>query len=146
VVGEPSLTALNPLPAKVSNEYIRLLDSIPKAPKPASGWPVVVFQHGITRNRTHRFAVVAMDLPLDGLTTNGADLHAIVRYTAGHHSSLLTPDGLGIADPATAAAVNRETQAEMAVFLTTDGASVQVGRSHRDRARIRRLRPGRGSI
>jgi predicted dienelactone hydrolase len=106
VVGEPNLTVLNPLPAKVSDEsIIPLLVSIPKAPKPAPGWPMVFFQHGITRNRTHMlavadglanagFAVVAMDPPLDGLTTN--------------------------------AAVNREMQAEMAVCLTTDGASVKV--------------------
>ena len=45
---------------------------------PASGWPVVVFQHGITRNRTDMlalaptlaaagFVVVAIDMPLHGL-------------------------------------------------------------------------------
>jgi hypothetical protein len=45
---------------------------------PATGWPVVIFQHGITRNRTDMlaiaptlasagFVVVAIDLPLHGL-------------------------------------------------------------------------------
>jgi len=46
--------------------------------KPATGWPVVIFQHGITQNRENVFAVadglaragfvvVAMDLPLHGI-------------------------------------------------------------------------------
>jgi dienelactone hydrolase len=69
----------------------------------------------------------AMGLTQLSETTTGADLQAIVRYTAGHHSSLLTPNGLGISDPATAAAVNREMQAEMAGFLASDGATLQVG-------------------
>lgn len=49
------------------------------ATKPASGWPVVIFQHGITRNRTDMlavadglsragFVVVSIDLPLHGIT------------------------------------------------------------------------------
>ena len=48
--------------------------------KPAGGWPVVIFQHGITQNRENVFAVadglaragfvvVAMDLPLHGVTS-----------------------------------------------------------------------------
>ncbi|MFW6341253.1 MAG: hypothetical protein ACOC0Q_10330, partial [Wenzhouxiangella sp.] len=47
--------------------------------RPASGWPVVIFQHGITGNRTNMlaladtlasvgFAVVAIDKPLHGIT------------------------------------------------------------------------------
>jgi pimeloyl-ACP methyl ester carboxylesterase len=46
---------------------------------PPSGWPIVVFQHGITRNRTDMFAiagtlaaqgyaVIAIDAPLHGIT------------------------------------------------------------------------------
>lgn len=84
VAGERNLTALNPLPAKVSDENIPLMLAIPKAPKPASGWPVAIFQHGITRNRSDMlavadalanagFAVVAIDLPLHGLTGNETD-------------------------------------------------------------------------
>jgi len=49
--------------------------------KPANGWPVVIFQHGITRNRTDMFALaptlaaagfvtVAIDHPLHGITNN----------------------------------------------------------------------------
>jgi len=47
--------------------------------KPPTGWPIVIFQHGITRNRTDMlavadtlasigYAVIAQDLPLHGLT------------------------------------------------------------------------------
>jgi hypothetical protein len=46
---------------------------------PASGWPIVIFQHGITRNRTDMlavadtlasvgYAVISQDLPLHGIT------------------------------------------------------------------------------
>jgi len=49
------------------------------AAKPAGGWPAVIFQHGITNNRTYAlavadayadacFIVVSMDLPLHGIT------------------------------------------------------------------------------
>ncbi|PKL94783.1 MAG: lipase, partial [Gammaproteobacteria bacterium HGW-Gammaproteobacteria-8] len=53
--------------------------------RPAAGWPVVIFQHGITGNRSQAlaladtmasigFAVVSMDLPLHGITqTNPLD-------------------------------------------------------------------------
>ncbi len=82
---EKNLSSLNPLPVATSTETIPLLASIPKGPKPASGWPVVIFQHGITQNRTNLlavadalssagFAAVAIDIPLHGLTgdeTNG---------------------------------------------------------------------------
>ena len=47
--------------------------------KPAGGWPAVIFQHGITRNRTDLFALadalsfvgfaaIAIDMPLHGVT------------------------------------------------------------------------------
>lgn len=54
--------------------------------KPAGGWPVVVFQHGITANRSNVFAVadglaragfvvVAMDLPLHGIVDTTSPLY-----------------------------------------------------------------------
>jgi pimeloyl-ACP methyl ester carboxylesterase len=74
-------TAQNPAPfARVPNKRIPLLLTVPNnQPRPASGWPVVIFQHGITLNRTVMFAmadsfaqagfaVVAIDLPLHGIT------------------------------------------------------------------------------
>jgi hypothetical protein len=88
------LTQYNPpvgsTPVPTSTQTIPMLVSIPSGcSKPSSGWPVVIFQHGITRNRTDILAVadslaaspacmavVAIDLPLHGLTgleTNGTE-------------------------------------------------------------------------
>jgi pimeloyl-ACP methyl ester carboxylesterase len=55
--------------------------------KPESGWPVTIFQHGITGNRSNMFgiadsmaqanrAVIAIDIPLHGLTDESNALHA----------------------------------------------------------------------
>ena len=78
-----NLTACNPLPVATSTQVVPLLMTVPNAAsgktKPAAGWPLVIFQHGITRNRTDMFAVagtlaaqgfavVAIDLPLHGIT------------------------------------------------------------------------------
>ncbi|MCK9537628.1 Ig-like domain-containing protein [Dokdonella sp.] len=78
-----NITFANPLPVATSTQKVPLLVTIPNAASgktmPASGWPVVIFQHGITRNRTDAFAVagtlaaqgfavIAMDLPLHGVT------------------------------------------------------------------------------
>ncbi len=79
------VTRYNPLPAaKVAPLQIPVLMTVPNAKsgqsKPADGWPVVIFQHGITRNRTDiftladalsfaGFATVAIDLPLHGVTS-----------------------------------------------------------------------------
>jgi len=78
-----STTVCFPLPVKKSDETIPLLVTVPNASsgqtKPANGWPVVIFQHGITRNRGDAlavapalaaagFVVVAIDLPLHGIT------------------------------------------------------------------------------
>jgi pimeloyl-ACP methyl ester carboxylesterase len=71
----------NPTPfARVAHRRIPLLVTLPNnQPRPPAGWPVVIFQHGITLNRTVMFsmadsfaqagfAVVAIDLPLHGVT------------------------------------------------------------------------------
>lgn len=78
-----NVTFANPLPVAKSTQTVPLLMTLPNAAsgktKPASGWPLVIYQHGITRNRTDMFAVagtlaaqgfavVAIDLPLHGLT------------------------------------------------------------------------------
>ena len=80
------LIPASPAPQKTSDQTIPLLVSIPKSDpnnpltqKPAGGWPVVVFQHGITGNRSNLLGVadalakaglaaVAIDLPLHGIT------------------------------------------------------------------------------
>ena len=78
-----NLTACNPFPVATSTQTVPLLLTLPNAAsgktRPASGWPLVIFQHGITRNRTDMFAiagtlaaqgfaVAAIDLPLHGIT------------------------------------------------------------------------------
>jgi len=90
VTGAPSVstTACFPDPVKQSDLDIPLLVTVPNAAsgqaKPAGGWPVVIFQHGITRNRTDLIAVapalaaagfvgVAIDLPLHGVSKTGSD-------------------------------------------------------------------------
>ena len=80
--GGSNLTRYMSAPAKVSDEAVPLLVAVPNnVSKPASGWPVVMFQHGINKDRTDMleiaetlasvgFAVVAIDLPLHGLASN----------------------------------------------------------------------------
>ena len=70
-------------PSQTSVQTVPVIVTAPNASsgqtKPAAGWPVVIFQHGITQNRENVFAVadglaragfvvVAMDLPLHGVT------------------------------------------------------------------------------
>lgn len=76
------LTYANPVPVVKSTQTIPVLATVPNAAsgrtKPAAGWPVVIFQHGITRNRgdalaiadtmaAQGYAVVAIDQPLHGI-------------------------------------------------------------------------------
>ncbi|HWT16026.1 MAG TPA: Ig-like domain-containing protein [Patescibacteria group bacterium] len=76
------LTYANPIPVAKSTQVIPVLATVPNAAsgrtKPAAGWPVVIFQHGITRNRSDAlaisatmaqqgFAVIAIDQPLHGI-------------------------------------------------------------------------------
>lgn len=77
-----NLTFANPLPVRRSTQSVPLIMTVPNAAsgrtKPAAGWPVVIFQHGITRNRTDAlaisatfaaqgFVVVSIDQPLHGV-------------------------------------------------------------------------------
>jgi hypothetical protein len=84
-------TRFNPFPvATVKQLQVPVLMTVPNAAsgatKPATGWPIVIFQHGLTESRTNLFGVadslahggfvgIAIDLPLHGLTTpfNAAD-------------------------------------------------------------------------
>ena len=78
-----NITVANPMPVETDRQIVPLLMTVPNAMsghvRPASGWPVVIFQHGITGNRTNMlaladtmasigFAVVAIDQPLHGIT------------------------------------------------------------------------------
>jgi len=83
------ITRFNPIPvAQGGNTTIPLLVTVPNATanaagggcaKPATGWPVVIVQHGLGGNRTQAlamadsfadacFVVAAIDLPLHGIT------------------------------------------------------------------------------
>jgi len=83
-----NLSYANSFPRANGVETAPLLVSMPKAatcPKPANGYPVTIFQHGITSNRTALLpiadalaaapscrAAVSMDLPLHGIDANNA--------------------------------------------------------------------------
>jgi len=78
-----STTACFPTPKKSSDETIPVIATVPNAAgcptgQPLAGWPVAIFQHGITGNRTQMLGIaptlaqgcmvtIAIDLPLHGL-------------------------------------------------------------------------------
>jgi pimeloyl-ACP methyl ester carboxylesterase len=89
------VTRFNPLPVATQMLMIPVLATVPNAQSayviahgtPAGGWPVLIFQHGITRNREdmlavadsfadNGLAVVAIDLPLHGVTSTTDPLYA----------------------------------------------------------------------
>jgi pimeloyl-ACP methyl ester carboxylesterase len=87
------VTRFNPVPAATQNLLIPVLATVPNAKSAAvmagatGPWPVLIFQHGITRNREDMlgvadsfadagFAVVAIDLPLHGVTSTKDPLYA----------------------------------------------------------------------
>ena len=87
-----STTACFPEPVKQADVTVPVLITLPNADSgktmPANGWPVVIFQHGITGNRSQMlalspaltlagFAVVSIDLPLHGI--GPADSAAALR-------------------------------------------------------------------
>lgn len=77
-----NLTLANPVPVRNSIQNVPVLMTVPNAAstqvKPSTGWPVVIYNHGITRNRTDMLAisttyasigraVIAIDQPLHGV-------------------------------------------------------------------------------
>ncbi len=76
-----NLTYANPLAQKQGDETVPLLVSLPKNPACPKPYPVMIFQHGITSNRTAMLgiadtmagactAVVSMDQPLHGIAAD----------------------------------------------------------------------------
>jgi pimeloyl-ACP methyl ester carboxylesterase len=76
-------TRFNPYPVATQTLQVPVLMSVPNinsgTVKPAGGWPIVVFEHGITADRTNLFGIadslahggfvgIVIDLPLHGLT------------------------------------------------------------------------------
>ncbi|MDH5517124.1 MAG: Ig-like domain-containing protein [Gammaproteobacteria bacterium] len=79
-VGDTPLTKFNSVvdPATATPVTVPLLVSIPNGTEPVAGWPVVIYQHGITKSRgtllaivdalaNAGYAAVAIDMPLHGL-------------------------------------------------------------------------------
>jgi pimeloyl-ACP methyl ester carboxylesterase len=95
----------------VPNRRIPVLATLPNAssgqtPQPASGWPVVIFQHGITLNRTVMlaladsfaqagFAVVAIDLPLHGITDTANPFYQGPNSPLGNNERHFNLDNVG---------------------------------------------------
>ena len=83
-MGGSMLSQFNPQPVATSEQTIPVLMTLPKTGvKPDAGWPVVIFQHGITGNRANvlavadalamaGFAAVAIDMPLHGIEPDSA--------------------------------------------------------------------------
>ena len=73
-----SVSRFDPLPTLTSMQTVPVLMTMPIGPPPATGYPVTIFQHGITRNRTDMLALadsqaaigrvmIGIDIPLHGL-------------------------------------------------------------------------------
>ncbi|MEM0911407.1 MAG: hypothetical protein AAGJ37_10560 [Pseudomonadota bacterium] len=107
-----NLSYANTLPRVNGVEVAPLLVSLPKAalcPKPASGYPVTLFQHGITSDRTSALglmdsqaapptcrAVISMDQPLHGITEDDP-VHLALQAASGGATGIFegfVPGGL----------------------------------------------------
>jgi pimeloyl-ACP methyl ester carboxylesterase len=105
----PNVTNATPVP-RVPAKRIPLLATLPGPlsgrTQPTAGWPVVIFQHGITLNRTvmfamadsfaqQGFAVVAIDLPLHGITTTTNPLYQGPNNPLGNNERHFNLDNVG---------------------------------------------------
>jgi len=105
----PNVQNPTPIP-RVPNRRIPLLATLPNAgsghTQPGSGWPVVIFQHGITLNRTVMFAmadafaqagfaVVAIDLPLHGVTDTASPFYQGTNSPFGNNERHFNLDNVG---------------------------------------------------
>lgn len=100
-----STTLCFPVPIRQSFETLPVLVTVPNGDsgrtRPASGWPVVVLQHGITGNRTHALAIagdlaraglvtIAIDLPLHGITDPASPFYRNQLFVGSAAASLIT--------------------------------------------------------
>jgi hypothetical protein len=144
----------NPTPiVRVPNRRIPLLATLPNAQsgqaQPPGGWPVVIFQHGITLNRTIMFAMadsfaqagfamIAIDLPLHGVTDTASPFYQGPSSPFGNNErhfnldnvgavGVFTPDGqiddgwqiLNVANPLNARDHMRQAVADMTALTRT---------------------------
>ncbi|AOE49383.1 hypothetical protein [Kangiella sediminilitoris] len=88
-----NITYANKLPQRTGEESVPLLVSIPKNTQCPKPYPVMIFQHGLTSNRTAMLgiadtmasactAVVSMDLPLHGIAQDNA-VHQGLQQASG---------------------------------------------------------------
>ena len=115
-----NVTRFNPLPVATNGHLlIPLLVTVPNnsslyaqalggnAVPPPGGWPVLIFQHGITRSREDMFAVAdsfadagfvvaAIDLPLHGVTNTTDPLYASAANPLYKPLNLLPTDQMSI--------------------------------------------------
>jgi hypothetical protein len=113
--GEFNLTRFNPIPLLRASKQIPLLVIVPNAvAKPATGWPVVIFQHGITRDRSDAFAlaqafasqgwaIASVDLPLHGITATASPLYQATNEQTFNLDLIVNASGAsgpdGVIDP-----------------------------------------------
>ena len=105
----PNVTNPTPVP-RVAAKRIPLLATLPSPAsgrtQPTAGWPVVIFQHGITLSRTvmfamadsfaqQGFAVVAIDLPLHGITDTTSPLYQGPGSPFGNNERHFNLDNVG---------------------------------------------------
>lgn len=101
-----SICRPDPDVASGSTETVPVLVAVPNGnsgqSKPANGWPVVIFQHGVTRNRTDMlalaptlaaagFVTIAIDHPLHGVTNNDPNIATNPFY----ENQIFTNPGFG---------------------------------------------------
>ena len=151
------------LPQVEANLTIPVLASIPKDMEmPDNGWPVVIFQHGITQNRTNLLAIceafasvgyaaVAIDLPLHGIDDNTSALY-MGRYERTFNLDLINnetqaagPDG--IIDPSGTHYINlkslltsrdnmRQTTSDLIALKNSFGAIVALDGTKFDTSQV----------
>lgn len=101
-----NVTAFNPFPVANATVRVPVLMTVPNAAsgrtKPASGWPLTIFQHGITRNRTDMLAVaatlasqgvavVAIDQPLHGVSPGNSGFASVAAFYVSSSNPLTAP-------------------------------------------------------
>ncbi len=102
---------LNPAPLpRVPNMRLPVLLTLPNddsgQSRPAAGWPVAIFQHGITLNRTVMlavadafaqagFAVIAIDLPLHGVLDTASPFYQGPGHPLGNNERHFNLDNVG---------------------------------------------------
>lgn len=152
-----STTGCFPDPVKRADLTTPVLITVPNAASgktmPANGWPVVIFQHGITGNRSQMlaiapalsaagFAVVAIDLPLHGLPPGsplritGVDERTFDLDLANNTTGASGPDGtadssgthfINLSSLITSRDNIRQAVSDLIVISKSVGGSILVG-------------------